>query len=109
MQVLNILILQQLITKKNHTDGIYETGLILVVEFKNAAGVKSTKHMRVLLKDNGADDVPEVLMNHVYKLNITITGEGSANEDDIRLNAHISAKIEVAPWNVIEQNEEDTN
>lgn len=92
-----------------HTDGIYETGLILVVEFKNAAGVKSTKHMRVLLKDNGADDVPEVLMNHVYKLNITITGEGSANEDDIRLNAHISAKIEVAPWNVIEQNEEDAN
>ena len=92
-----------------HTDGIYETGIILVVDFKNAAGVVSTKHMRVLLKDNGTDDVPEVLMNHVYKLNITITGEGSENEDDIKLNAHVAATIDVAPWNVIEQNEEDAN
>lgn len=65
--------------------------------------------MRVLLKDNGTDDVPEVLMNHVYKLNITITGEGSENEDDIKLNAHVAATIDVAPWNVIEQNEEDAN
>ncbi|WP_303140322.1 fimbrial protein [uncultured Parabacteroides sp.] len=92
-----------------HTDGIYETGVILVVEFTNAAGTKSTKHMRVLLKDNGVNDVPEILMNHVYKLNITITGEGSDNEDDIKLNAHVAAKIDVAPWNVIEQNEEDAN
>ena len=92
-----------------HTDGIYETGVILVVDFENAAGVVSTKHMRVLLKDNGANDVPEVLMNHVYKLNITITGEGSENEDDIKLNAHVAAIIDVAPWNVIEQNEEDAN
>lgn len=92
-----------------HTDGIYETGIILVVDFKNAAGVTSTKHMRVLLKDNGANDVPEVLMNHVYKLKITITGEGSENEDDIKLNAHVAATIEVAPWNVIEQSEEDVN
>ena len=92
-----------------HTDGIYETGVILVVEFTNAAGTKSTKHMRVLLKDSGVKDVPEILMNHVYKLNITITGEGSDNEDDIKLNAHVAAKIDVAPWNVIEQNEEDAN
>ena len=48
-------------------------------------------------------------MNHVYKLNITITGEGSENEDDIKLNAHVAATIDVAPWNVIEQNEEDAN
>lgn len=65
--------------------------------------------MRVLLKDNKEGSVPEVLKNYIYKLNITITGEGSENEDDIKLNAHVSAIIEVAPWNVIEQNEEDAN
>lgn len=96
-------------TDKAHEDGIYETGVILAVDFKNAAGTVTRKHMRVLLKDNKEGSVPEVLKNYIYKLNITITGEGSENEDDIKLNAHVSAIIEVAPWNVIEQNEEDAN
>lgn len=95
--------------KEAHTDGIYETGVILIVNFTNAAGEPSIRHLRVLLKDNTSTSVPEVLKNYIYKLNITITGEGSPNEDEILLNTHVAAVIEVAPWNVIEQNEEDAN
>lgn len=92
-----------------HTDGIYETGVILAVDFKNAAGETTRNHMRILLEDNGATDVPEVLMNHIYKLKITITGEGSPNEDKILLNAHVAGQIDVEPWKVIEQNVNDAN
>ncbi|RHO73804.1 hypothetical protein DW083_04655 [Parabacteroides sp. AF48-14] len=95
--------------KEEHKDGIYETGVILIVNFTNAAGESSTRHLRVLLKDNTPTSVPEVLKNNIYKLNITITGEGSPNEDEILLNTHVAATIEVAPWNVIEQTEDDAN
>lgn len=96
-------------TSAAHEDGIYETGVILAVDFTNAAGETTRNHMRVLLEDNGATDVPEVLMNHIYKLKITITGEGSPNEDDILLNAHVAGQIDVEPWKVIEQNVDDAN
>lgn len=96
-------------TSAAHEDGIYETGVILAVDFTNAAGTTTRNHMRVLLEDNGATDVPEVLMNHIYKLKITITGEGSPNEDDILLNAHVAGQIDVEPWKVITQEENDAN
>lgn len=61
------------------------------------------------MKDNVLGSVPEILANHIYKLTVKITGEGSGNEDKIELNAHVAATVMVDPWNVIEQNEEDAN
>ena len=89
-------------------NNIYQTALLIAGEFKRSSSATGeVRHFRVLLKD-GSDPV-KVLANHVYKLTVTITGEGSPNEDEIRLNTHVAATIEVAPWNVIEQNEEDAN
>lgn len=90
------------------TDGTYETALLITGKFqRNSAAPVETKNFRVILKDK--DKSAEVLANTVYKLTVNVTGEGSKNEDNIELNAHVAATIEVAPWNVIEQNEEDTN
>ena len=52
---------------------------------------------------------PKVVGNFIYKLKITITGEGSKDENHPELNAHVAATIEVADWKVIEQTEDDTN
>lgn len=91
-------------------NNIYQTALLIAGKFKRSqevTGDGEVRHFRVLLKD-GTNPV-KVLANHVYKLTVTITGEGSPNEDEIRLNTHVAATIEVAPWNVIEQTEEDAN
>ena len=89
-------------------NNIYQTALLISGKFKRSSDAPAeTRHFRVLLKDQ--DQPVKVLKNHVYKLTVTITGEGSPNEDEILLNAHVAAQITVAPWNVIEQNEEDAN
>lgn len=90
---------------------IYETALLITGKFKRQTNsTPEVRNFRVLLKDDAATDKnPQVLMNNIYKLFVTITGEGSGNEDNIELNAHVSFKIEVAPWNVINQTEDDTN
>lgn len=92
-----------------HTDGIYETGLIIIADFTNAANVTTRTHMRVLLKDASVDNITKVLPNYIYKLTISVTGEGSPNEDDLLLNAHVSAKVVVNPWNVVDITENDAN
>lgn len=89
-------------------NNIYQTALLIAGEFKRSSTAKAeVRHFRVLLKDK--DQPVKVLANHVYKLTVTITGEGSPNEDEILLNAHVAATIEVAPWNVIIQEEDDAN
>lgn len=75
----------------------------------NAPDVKETRNFRVFLDDPKDSEGPMVKRNHIYKLNVTITGEGSSNEDKIELNAHVSAEITVANWSIIEQTEEDAN
>ena len=91
-------------------NGVYETALLITGKFKrNSAAEAVTKNFRVILKDNVPGSVPEILANHIYKLTVKITGEGSGNEDKIELNAHVAATVMVDPWNVIEQNEEDAN
>ncbi len=49
------------------------------------------------------------MSNKFFKVIATITGEGSPNPDEILENACINFSIEVAPWEVIEQTEDDTN
>lgn len=69
----------------------------------SSTSIAELKTFRVII--NNGDIKP----NYIYKLVVTITGEGSPNEDDQQLNAHVSAQVTVAPWNVINQTEEDVN
>lgn len=89
----------------------YNTALLITGLFKrNAAdNVGTVKNFRVILQDKTLQEPIQVVRNNVYKLVITLTGEGSSNEDKIELNAHVSAEITVNPWNVVYQKEEDTN
>lgn len=90
----------------------HKTALLISGKFirnLNVPDVKETRNFRVFLDDPKDSEGPMVKRNHIYKLNVTITGEGSSNEDKIELNAHVSAKITVANWSIIEQTEEDAN
>lgn len=90
----------------------HKTALLISGKFirnSNAPDVKETRNFRVFLDDPKDSEGPMVKRNHIYKLNVTITGEGSSNEDKIELNAHVSAEITVANWLIIEQTEEDAN
>lgn len=88
-----------------NSSGGFQTALLITGIFKRNATDRDgeVKNFRVILKDN------EVIRNNVYKLIITLTGEGSSNEDKIELNAHVSAQIEVANWFVVDQTETDVN
>ncbi|MCD7849429.1 MAG: fimbrial protein [Parabacteroides sp.] len=95
----------------NESPKIYQTALLISGKFyKNAADTKGeVKNFRVFLQDIDNNGPIMVIPNNVYKLKVQITGEGSPNEDKILLNAHVAATIEVAPWNVIIQSEDDSN
>lgn len=91
----------------NSEAGSYKTGLIISGKFQRYVGAPvELKHFRVIIDHLGA---PKVVGNFIYKLKITITGEGSKDENHPELNAHVAATIEVADWKVIEQTEDDTN
>lgn len=94
----------------NSTDK-YRTALLITGIFKRRAADKNgeIKNFRVILQDKDKGEQIEVLRNNVYKLNITISGEGSSNEDKIELNAHVSATIETEKWQLITQDIEDVN
>ena len=66
-----------------------------------------TRYFHIPLKLVG--DAGNVASNKFFKVSATITGEGSPNPDEILENACINFSIEVAPWNVVEQTEDDTN
>lgn len=86
---------------------LYDTRLVLEGLFKRTpTSEPELRHFHVVLNKGGENGV---MANYIYKLAVTITGEGSPNENEILLNAHISSQIEVEDWNVIEQKEEDTN
>lgn len=87
------------------------TLLLIAGEYKaTSASTPVMKHFRVKIDHDPTAVVDNrVLANYVYKLTVTITGEGSENEDDYELNAHVAATIDVAPWNVVVQNEDDVN
>lgn len=90
---------------------LYNTALLITGVFKrNAAdNIGTVKNFRVILQDKTLQEPIQVVRNNVYKLVITLTGEGSSNEDKIELNAHVSAEITVNPWKVVYQEEEDAN
>lgn len=87
------------------------TLLLIAGEYKaTSASAPVQKHFRVKIDHDPTAGVDNrVLANYIYKLTVKITGEGSENEDDYELNAHVAATIDVAPWNVVVQNEDDVN
>lgn len=92
---------------KGEGDGAYQTRLIIVGNYYDGNQNKGTRYFHIPLKLVG--DVGNVASNKFFKITATITGEGSPNPDEILENACINFSIEVAPWNVVEQTEEDTN
>ena len=90
----------------------YQTILLVSGIYKvSATDQGSEKHFRVPIETPAASGgvTKEIKPNHIYKVTLTITGQGSTNEDEYEYNAHISAKITVAPWKVVNQTEEDLN
>lgn len=92
----------------SNNDATYKTALLITGKFyRNASDLTGeVRNFRVFLQDPAdTNKTIQVLANHVYKLTVTITGEGSPNEDEILSNAHVAATITVNPWKVINQEE----
>lgn len=95
----------------NAFEAPYQTALLIAGKLKRHANAREeVKHFRVILQDakDGTQAV-QVKRNHVYKLGVTVVGEGSGNEDQVETSAYVSASITVGEWTVITQVEEDEN
>ena len=71
-----------------------------------ATGETEERNLRVQSDHMGKNKIDR---KYIYKQKITITGEDTPNEDDKLRNAHISASVTVAPWNVIKKTENNIN
>ena len=90
------------------TPNTYNTRLIINGTINYATGQKKEAYYHITIKDVATADY--VLRNTIYKIDVTITGEGSPNEDQKSgLNAGINAKVTVSPWKVVNQTEDDAN
>ena len=87
------------------TNEIYTT-LIITGEWNNGP-VKGVRNFRIPIKST--DSAGGVMRNNVYKVSATLTGEGTDNPDKNMLNACISFIVDVQPWKVIKQTEDDVN
>ncbi len=87
--------------------GGYQTRLVITGTLSDGTKPLGRKYFHIPLKLK--DNVGNVMSNKFFKVIATITGEGSPNPDEILENACINFSIEVAPWEVIEQTEDDTN
>lgn len=86
----------------------YYTRLLIkadIVQTNNI--VKEDKYFHIVIKDPGATN-GSITANTIYRINGIITGEGN-DEDEIFANACIAAEVEVLPWKVVVQTEDDIN
>ena len=90
-----------------YAEGGYLTRILITGILMDGNRVLGKKYFHIPLKLVG--DAGNVASNKFFKISATITGEGSPNPDEILENACINFSIEVAPWNVVEQTEDDTN
>lgn len=91
---------------EGETADIY-TSLVLEGEWTNA-GVQGVKrYFRIPIKHT--TDTYGVKRNYIYKVNATLTGEGTDNPDKSMLNAFVSFSISVQDWHVKKQVEDDVN
>lgn len=85
----------------------YQTRIIITGEMFDGVVSKGRKYFHIPLKL--VNDAGNVTSNTFFKVKATITGEGSDRPDEILENACINFQIIVAPWNVVDQDENDTN
>ena len=91
---------------EGETADIY-TSLVLEGEWTNA-GVQGVKrYFRIPIKHT--TDTYGVKRNYIYKVNATLTGEGTDNPDKSMLNTFVSFSISVQDWHVKKQVEDDVN
>lgn len=85
------------------------TMLIITGKWKNGS-IDEERSFRIPIRHdiNNPGDY-QVKRNYIYKVHVTLTGEGTNNPDKSMLNAFISFNIDVQPWKVITQNESDVN
>ena len=82
------------------------TMLIITGNWKNGP-INEERSFRIPIRHSNEDY--QVKRNYIYKVHATLTGEGTANPDKNMLNACLSFSIDVQPWKVIKQTEDDVN
>lgn len=94
--------------------GEISTLMILAGKFVNADGSEDrtyigTRYFRIPIKMSETDATYGVARNTVYRIQATLTGEGTKNPDENMLNAMINFSITVKNWQQVTQTEEDVN
>ena len=87
----------------------YDTGILLSGYFKASNKVENEGELRHFWISLNKGGEVKVLPNTIYRLLVTINGEGSKNEDNPELTAGVTADITVADWVVKDQIEDDNN
>lgn len=88
------------------------TALVITGNFirnTNYPDAKEERHYRVYLNEADVAKPAAVLRNTVYKLDVTLTGEGSPNPDEILETVGVTLRLSVKPWEVYVQNEDISN
>lgn len=83
--------------------------MLIITGFWDNGYVKEERSFRIPIRHSNAENDYQVKRNYIYKVNATLTGEGTPNPDKNMLNAFVSFSIDVDKWSVITQNENDTN
>ena len=91
---------------EGETADIY-TSLILEGEWTNAGVQGAKRYFRIPIKHT--TETYGVKRNYIYKVNATLTGEGTDNPDKSMLNTFVSFSIFVQDWHVKKQVEDDVN
>lgn len=81
--------------------------MLIITGFWDNGPIKEERSFRIPIRHSGSDY--QVKRNYIYKVNATLTGEGTPNPDKNMLNAFVSFSIDVDQWSVIKQNENDVN
>lgn len=83
--------------------------MLIITGFWDNGPIKEERSFRIPIRHSNADSDYQVKRNYIYKVNATLTGEGTPNPDKNMLNAFVSFSIDVDKWGVIKQNETDVN
>lgn len=83
--------------------------MLIITGFWDNGPIKEERSFRIPIRHSNADSDYQVKRNYIYKVNATLTGEGTPNPDKNMLNAFVSFSIDVDKWGVIKQNENDVN
>lgn len=81
--------------------------MLIITGFWDNGPIKEERSFRIPIRHSDSDY--QVKRNYIYKVNATLTGEGTPNPDKNMLNAFVSFSIDVDQWSVIKQNENDVN